>query len=114
MKVKDPERTLYMYMSDRLKSRAWGVHVRAGLDLTTLCGMKFDDNGDSLDTETYFGRDVIKEAHGEPVSCPQCILTIAEIQKFKLDIRKAAIIERERERDRASHPAPSAKLRSSR
>lgn len=45
MKVKDPERTLYMYMSDRLKSRAWGVHVRAGLDLTTLCGMKFDDNG---------------------------------------------------------------------
>ncbi|WP_448044397.1 hypothetical protein [Bradyrhizobium liaoningense] len=84
--VKDQKKTLALYMASRFSTPFWGVHFRVGSErLMTLCGMEFDDNGRSLLQGMFSADEVIIPADGEPLSCPQCIQIVDELNALTLD-----------------------------
>lgn len=92
MKPKHPELTFALYMSVRYATPLLGVHVRGnGRDLSTLCGMSFDDDGNYL---SEGGRDlgeVITPADEEIVTCPYCIRIIDDLQRESVDRDRAEV-----------------------
>jgi hypothetical protein len=89
------DRTLALYMSTRFSTPFWGVHFRLGSEpLATLCGMDFDDNGRSLTPGMFSADEVLAPADGEPLSCPQCIQIIDELNCLELNRNAGEAIRR--------------------
>jgi hypothetical protein len=99
VKPKDPELTLMLYMSDRFSTPFWGVHVSGNSEvLSTLCGMEFDDDGICTQKGMFREGELLRPAHGDVVTCPECIGVIEELKSVPVDLTRSAATRRLQER----------------